>query len=232
MPKLASQRAVLGIGLAILLVISAASIGLDVKSRSDAAWVDHTLEVLQKLSDMRLLLSRAESAARAYVLTNDQTFVKEFSETRDQIGPALADLIETTRDNRVQTQLLENSRELIARRLAVSAELLRLQAAGDTAGIAAMNAKAEGRTVMSTISADFDKVTSEEQRLLAIRTSDSRQTRFILPPTSVKSPSRTGLQSGHPAWQPRSIRNYQRLSALTDQAKTIPRQGRCRAKSP
>ncbi len=163
-----------------MLVISAASIGLDVKSRSDAAWVDHTLEVLQKLLDMRLLLSRAESAARAYVLTNDPTFVKEFSETRGRIGPALADLIETTRDNRVQTQLLENSRELIARRLAVSAELLRLQAAGDTAGIAAMNAKAEGRTVMSTISADFDKVTSEEQRLLAIRTSDSRQTRFIL----------------------------------------------------
>ena len=180
MPKLASQRAVLGIGLAILLVISAASIGLDVKSRSDAAWVDHTLEVLQKLSDMRLLISRAESAARGYVLTNDPNFVKEFSETRDQIGPALADLIETTRDNPVQTQLLENSRELIARRLAVSAELLRLQAAGDTAGIAAMNAKAEGRAVMGTISANFDKVTSEEQRLLAIRTSDSRQTRFIL----------------------------------------------------
>ena len=48
---------------------------------------------------MRLLISRAESAARGYVLTNDPTFVKEFSETRDRIGPALADLIETTRDN-------------------------------------------------------------------------------------------------------------------------------------
>jgi hypothetical protein len=57
-------------------------------------------------------------------------------------------------------------------------------------------------------------------------------TDFILPPTSLKSPSRTGPQSGHPARQQRSIRNYQRLSALTDQAKTIPRQVRCRAKSP
>jgi signal transduction histidine kinase/CHASE3 domain sensor protein/CheY-like chemotaxis protein len=175
-----SQRAVLGIGLAILLVISAASIGLDVKSRSDAAWVDHTLQVLQKLSDMRLLISRAESAARGYVLTNDPNLVKEFNESRDQIAPALAELIETTRDNRVQTRLLAHSRELIARRLAVSAELVRLQAAGDSGGIAALNARAEGRAVMSTISADFDKVTTEEQRLLTIRTSDSRQTRFIL----------------------------------------------------
>jgi signal transduction histidine kinase/CHASE3 domain sensor protein len=177
---MASQRAFLGIGLAILLVISAASIGLDVKSRSDAAWVDHTLGVLQKLSDMRLLISRAESASRGYVLTNDPTFVREFNESRDQIKPALADLIETTRDNPVQTRLLANSRELIARRLAVSAELVRLQAAGDTAGIASLNTRAEGRAVMSAIRADFDKVTTEEQRLLTIRTSDSRQTRFIL----------------------------------------------------
>ena len=51
-----SQRLILGTGLAILLVISAASIGLDVKSRSDAASVDHTLGVLKKFADMRLLL--------------------------------------------------------------------------------------------------------------------------------------------------------------------------------
>ncbi len=94
---------------------------------------------------MRLLLSRAESAARGYVLTNDPNLVKEFNRSRDQIIPALADLIEATKDNPVQTRLLDNSRELIARRLAVSAELLRLQAAGDSAGIAALNAKAEGR---------------------------------------------------------------------------------------
>src|SRR5262245_34561146 len=35
-----SQRLTLGIGLAILLAISAASIGMDVKSRADVAWVD------------------------------------------------------------------------------------------------------------------------------------------------------------------------------------------------
>ncbi len=110
LPSMASQRAVLGIGLAILLVISAASIGLDVKSRSDAAWVDHTLVVLQKLSDMRLLIRHAESAARGFALSNDPNFVTEFNRSRDQIIPALADLIEATKDNPVQTRLLDNSR--------------------------------------------------------------------------------------------------------------------------
>ena len=44
-----SQRVILGAGLAILLVITAASIGLDVKSRSDAAWVNHTIDVQKKI---------------------------------------------------------------------------------------------------------------------------------------------------------------------------------------
>ena len=177
---MASQRFVLGIGLAILLAISAASIGLDVKSRSDAAWVDHTLGVLQKFSDLQLLIRRAESASRGYVLSNAPVYVREFSESRDRIGPALADLIETTRDNPVQTRLLQDSRELIARRLEISGELVRLQAAGDSAAVAALNARAEGRAIMGTVGANFDKLTAEEQRLLAIRAADSRRTRIIL----------------------------------------------------
>ncbi|WP_159009340.1 CHASE3 domain-containing protein [Bradyrhizobium sp. S69] len=175
-----SQRAVLGTGLAILLIISAASIGLDVKSRSDAIWVDHTLAALQKFSDMRFLISRAVSASRGFLLSNNPNYVAEFNETRDRIGPALNELIESTNDNAVQTRLLENTRELIARRLAVSGELVRLHTAGDSAGIAALNAKSEGRAAMDAISANFDRLAAEEQRLLAIRSAASRQTRIVL----------------------------------------------------
>ena len=175
-----SQRAVLGTGLAILLIISAASIGLDVKSRSDAIWVDHTLAALQKFSDMRFLISRAVSASRGFVLSNNPNYVAEFNESRDRIGPALNELIESTNDNAVQTRLLESTRDLIARRLAVSGELVRLHAAGDSAGIAALNAKSEGRAAMDAISANFDRLAAEEQRLLAIRSAASRQTRIVL----------------------------------------------------
>ena len=61
-----SQRIILGIGLAILLLIGAASIGLDLKSRSDTASVDRALEVLKRISDLRPLLRSAESAARGF----------------------------------------------------------------------------------------------------------------------------------------------------------------------
>ena len=137
---MASQRAVLGTGLAILLCISAASIGLEVKSRSDAAWVDHTLVMLHKLSDMRLLIRQAESTARGFALSNDQSFVAEFQAARDRIPSELNELIQASRDNPEQTRLLEETKPLIQRRLAVSAERFRLQAAGDSAGVAALNA--------------------------------------------------------------------------------------------
>jgi signal transduction histidine kinase/CheY-like chemotaxis protein len=176
----ASQRAVLGAGLAILLFISAASIGLDVKSRSDAAWVDHTLSVLHKLFDIRLLIRRAESASRDFVLSNDPNLVRDFEQTRGRIPEELAELIETTSDNPQQTRLLEASRPLIDRRLAVSGERFRLQAAGDIAAINALNAGNESRAAMQAINANFDKLTFEEERLLAIRSADSRQTRLVL----------------------------------------------------
>ena len=64
-----TQRVILGAGLAILLLITAASIGLDVKSRSDAASVNHTVEVLKKISDVQLLAASCDAVllvARAY----------------------------------------------------------------------------------------------------------------------------------------------------------------------
>ena len=66
-----TQRPALGIGLAILLVISATSIAGDIKTRHDAGSVDRTLDVLSRLADLRLLVYRAESAARGYALTGD-----------------------------------------------------------------------------------------------------------------------------------------------------------------
>ena len=66
-----TQRVILGAGLAILLIITAASIGLDVKSRSDTAWVSRTVQVQKKISDLRVLMRRAESAARTWAASRN-----------------------------------------------------------------------------------------------------------------------------------------------------------------
>src|SRR5882724_2295477 len=94
-----SQRITLGIGLAILLVIGAASIGLDLKSRADTAVIDQALVVLGRISDMRPLLRRAESAARGFAVTGDQEFAREYREASEALLPALDRLIETVKAN-------------------------------------------------------------------------------------------------------------------------------------
>jgi PAS domain S-box-containing protein len=174
-----SQRTILGIGLAILLLIGAASIGLDLKSRSDTASVDHALEVLKRISDMRPLLRSAESAARGFVVSGDPDFVREHSEASAAFQAAFDDLIGAV-TTPVETQLLDETRALVARQIAISSDLVRLQTAGDRAGIAALMARPEGRNVTDAIVTNLQKVTAEERRMLTLRRADSEATGRIL----------------------------------------------------
>lgn len=175
-----SQRVILGAGLAILLIITAASIGLDVKSRSDAAWVNHTVEVLKKISDVRLLVRRTESAARGYELYRTAGFIDEFQTAKSRIAPALGDLKLAVRDNGTQVQLLEATEPLILRRVEVAAEVVRLRASSDQAAVAELQGKAEGRGLMETLSANLEQMAANEEKLRASREADSRRTGIVL----------------------------------------------------
>jgi signal transduction histidine kinase/CHASE3 domain sensor protein len=175
-----AQRVILGAGLAILLIITAASIGLDVKSRSDTSWVNRSVEVQRKISDLRLLVRRAESAARGYELYRSPAFNDEFQATRAAIAPALADLKRAIRDNPDQVALLEGAEPLIQRRIDIAAEAMRLRVENDQAGIAALQGKAEGRGLMETVTVNLDRLTAEEERQLAARTAESRRTSIVL----------------------------------------------------
>ncbi|MDA9531716.1 CHASE3 domain-containing protein [Bradyrhizobium sp. CCBAU 25338] len=175
-----TQRVIFGVGLAILLIIAAASIALDVKSRSDAAWVNHTVQVQKKISDLRVLLRRAESAARGYELYRTPGFRDEFRAVQASIAPALADLKRDVRDSPDQVALLEGTEPLALRRMEIAATAMRLRAENDQAGIAALNSKAEGRGLMDTVMANLDHLSAEEERLLAERSRDSRRTGIAL----------------------------------------------------
>ncbi|SDH80726.1 PAS fold-containing protein [Bradyrhizobium sp. Rc2d] len=173
-----TQRVILGAGLAILLIITAASIALDVKSRSDAAWVNHTVQVQKKISDLRVLMRRAESAARGYELYRSPGFNDEFQAVRAQIAPALADLKRDVRDSRDQVALLEGTEPLALRRVEIAAAAMRLRAENDQTGIAAL--KAEGRGLMDTVMGNLDHLSAQEERLLTARSQDSRRTGTVL----------------------------------------------------
>jgi CHASE3 domain sensor protein len=115
-----SQRIILGIGLAILLAISAASIGLDLKSQYDVAVVGRALAVLKKLPDIELLLRRTESAARGFALSKDPYFISEHRNASERIPAVFDDLIAEIKDSPAEKRLLEETKALAIRRVEIS----------------------------------------------------------------------------------------------------------------
>ena len=168
-----SQRIILGIGLAILLIIGAASIGLDLKSRSDNATVDRALGILPKLSDMRPL--RAGRKRGAGLRTHRRSAIRqEYRESSDAILPALAALIEAVKDNPIEKQLIEETKALVERQIAVNGELIELRTAGDSAAVAALVSQ-DDRAATAAIAGNLAKAVAEERRLLFARRADRNQ---------------------------------------------------------
>ena len=174
------QRTLLGMGLFALLLVCAASVFLEIKSRSDAKWVNHSLKVLNRLSDARLLIRQAESAARGFALSNDPRLSAEFHETLQQIPLALSQLREMTADNSHQAKLLEAAETVLKQRLASTSELVRLRTENDADGMAALIAGAGGSAAMLAANESFGRLAAEEERLLAIRSEQSQQTGSLL----------------------------------------------------
>jgi PAS domain S-box-containing protein len=175
-----SQRLMLGIGLAVLLVISATSIAVDVKTRADSASVDHTLGVLSRIADLRLLISKAESASRGFALMGEETLATEFRDTEVRIQAVFAGLKAAVSDNPAQQELVESVEPLLTRRLAVSSEMVRLRAENDSAGIADLMARAEGRSAMAKMVTILDQLRATEQRLLAVRSAESQSSERLM----------------------------------------------------
>jgi PAS domain S-box-containing protein len=170
------RRVTIGLGLGILLAIGAASTALDVKARSDTALVEHTMAVLEKSSELRALLRQAEAASRGFALSGTDRFVTEFQETSGQIPAVWAGLLQLVRDNPLQSERLRSIESVVPRRVELAAEIIRLHAANDRAGLRALAASAAGPSAMATINETLDAFTEQERGLLADRAAISQQT--------------------------------------------------------
>jgi PAS domain S-box-containing protein len=174
-----SQRLILGIGLAILLLITSASIGLEEKSRRDAVATAHTVSMLKQLADLKVLVRTAESAARGFALTGDQGFAEEFHRERETIAPAFAALLHAT-DDPAQRRLLEETGELAQHRLAASDELIRFRSTNESAGMPAGRLVAEALGTSQTIAENLDEGQAALRGQLERQSEQSRLTSRIL----------------------------------------------------
>jgi signal transduction histidine kinase/CHASE3 domain sensor protein len=168
------QRVILGIGLAILLVIGATSSGLVLKSQTDAAQVERSVDLLRKVGEARLTLHRAETSAGRFMLAPAPELEQLYRRSVETLSTQMAGLIDTARDDAELARLFEDTRRLVAQRLALSDEMVRLRSAGDTAATIALAARAEGFALVQAINAKLDKVVADERQTLADRNARSK----------------------------------------------------------
>jgi PAS domain S-box-containing protein len=175
-----AQRPCLAFGFLTLAIISAASIELGARLQSDSAAVTHTVEVMNKLLNVRLPIRIAESAQRGFLLTGADNFLDEYRRAIGLIMPAFGELTAATADNPKQQELLVELAPQLARRLDMLEEPLSRRAAGDRASASAFVADGQGHLLMGPLDAGFDRLSLEEQRFLALRSATSRQAGVLL----------------------------------------------------
>ena len=129
---------------AALLVIMAMGYALYVateRAQESGDRVHHTLEGLQTIAQVRELFSRAEASQRGFILSGERYFLDEREEALASLGLAIESLRTITAGNREQQRRLEELRRLVAERVGIMQESVRVR---ETEGIEAAGRRTAG----------------------------------------------------------------------------------------
>jgi len=167
------QILLLSAGFLVLVAISASSVLLVNKSRSDTAWVVHTIEVENQTNALLLEIRRAESAARGYLLTRGPEFFSDHEDAVAAIIPHLDELASLTADNPRQVENIRKLRSAIHTRLDQFAQEMAFVKQGNPAGATELVRQAAAGNTTSTIRDVGDAMRAEENELFALRTANA-----------------------------------------------------------
>ncbi|MBX9711863.1 MAG: CHASE3 domain-containing protein [Xanthobacteraceae bacterium] len=173
------QIGLLTAGFFVLVSISAASIFLVNRARTDAAWVTHTVEAENEISLAQLQMRRGESAIRGYLLTGEDGFINDFNEADRQVGPALQRLRQATIDNPIQQRSIDIIEPLTNQRFDDFRQVLATARAGKIDEAKRMLAESSHRDGLNKIGDLAGEMRAEEDRLFKLRTQSADQSQSL-----------------------------------------------------
>jgi len=152
--------------LAIVGVVSYLSV---VRLNEDAAWVEHTHEVLSRLELLLTAVTDSETAERGYVITGDESYLEPSRNSANVADVQASRLRELTADNPVQQQRLASVVPLVSDRLATLQKVIELRR---TSGYAAAQSEilaGKGKQFHDRIRGLIDQMKGTETSLLQER---------------------------------------------------------------
>ena len=120
------QSILLGVGFALLVLISVATVFLVDRAGADAKRLTNTLTLHGSLSNLLLEVRRAESSQRGYLFTNDESYLTDFYETEPAIRQVFEQLRRLSTANPHRLASLDRAAKLVDTKVAEMAETIRL----------------------------------------------------------------------------------------------------------
>jgi len=162
-------------GVAALTAAMALLLGwfiLQSSTRSEEAfsWVSHTQDVIINLNELEVNLGRAESGARGYLLTRDESYLTGFAANVAKANARAAELTRLVSDNPLQQHRAVELAKVAAEKGYVMDQAVQRRQSNPTAGLPPLQERARGKNLMTIIARQVAIMREEERRLLAVRT--------------------------------------------------------------
>ena len=170
------QALLLAAGFLVLVAVSALSVILVNRARLDNDWVVHTVEVENQISTLLLRLRTTESAARGYLLTEEQRFLDEYVTSAANVHSDIDELIRLSGDNPAQTDNSIRLRQPVQARLEEFERAIGFAKRHDTKGGIAMLRSSDTGEAGQLINDIAGQLRAEEERLFALRTQTADRT--------------------------------------------------------
>jgi signal transduction histidine kinase/CHASE3 domain sensor protein/CheY-like chemotaxis protein len=165
-----------GLALAILAIVGLLSYLIVKKFREDAALTAHTQAVIGGLEALFATTVDAESAQRGFLITGEESYLRQFAQYRSNVEAELHHLRGLTADNPLQHGRIAALEPLIEKRLATAADVIATREREGFEAAQRRIVEGRGKTLQDEIRAAVDQLHDEEERLLRQRMQETGRT--------------------------------------------------------
>lgn len=154
--------------LALLVTLGFFAYRSTMKLNEALRWEKHTQEVLLQLDEMLTTAIDAETGARGFIITGNDSFLDSYNRAEQNVGGNLQRLRELINDNPHQTERFVRLQDLINQKFGILKKLIQMRRTQSLAAAAEAD-KGQGKAVMDEIRALVGELKTEETGLLKIR---------------------------------------------------------------
>lgn len=169
-------RIMFGFGLAlfILAVVSIVSYRCTTSLIKNAEWVAHSHRVVESLESVIAQMTNAETGQRGFLLTGMDRYLEPYTNALANVEPKLNELRTLTSDNHDQQARLERLIPLVAVKFGELKETIDLRKSKGPEAALEVVLSDRGKMVMDDIRRVIGEMQNEENRLLVLRTEESK----------------------------------------------------------